>query len=106
MRAFFMSYDPFWNVRNDVLWDEQLGVIVNHTEWFPGLLDTIAHLRNTRQFGDSELPVLAYVPGVVIEGWCQKQKVSFDQFTRDPKLRAQFLNDPDNALFRVKGGQA
>jgi hypothetical protein len=98
--------DPFANIENRVLWDDVLGVIVEHTEWFPGLLDTCAFLRNTGQTGHKDMPVLAHVPGVVIEDWCIKQKVSFDQFTRDPKLRAQFLNDPDNSLFRVKGGRA
>ena len=99
--------DPFWNVKNDVTYDgPDNGYLVHHTEWFPGLLDAIKHKRNTGQYGHKDLPVLAEVPGVVIEQWCIDQRVTFDQFTRDPKLKAQFLNDPANSLFRVKGGRA
>lgn len=99
--------DPFWNIANEVLYDgDDNGVIVNHTEWFPGLLDAVAWMRNTGQYGHRDLPVLAHVPAVVIEDWCQQQRVSFDDFTRDQKLKAQFLNDPANSLFRVKGGRA
>lgn len=92
--------------QNRVLWDDELGVIVEHTEWFPGLLDAVKYLHNTRQFGHKDMPVLAHVPGVVIEDWCQKQRVSFDEFTRSDELRKRFLNDPDNSLFRVWKGRA
>jgi hypothetical protein len=98
--------DPFWNVRNDVECNGPDGLVVRHTEWFPGLLDAVAYLRNTGQYGHKDLPVLAHVPGVVVEQWCIDQRVTFDQFTRDPALKAQFLNDPANSLFRVKGGRA
>jgi hypothetical protein len=99
--------NPYWNVADEVLYDgDANGVVVNHTEWFPGLLDLIAYLRSTGQYGHKDLPVLAHVPGVIIEDWCQKQRVTFDQFARDQELKNRFLNDPDNSLFRVKGGRA
>ena len=89
---------------NEVLYDEELGVIVEHTEWFPDLLDTVKHLHNTGQHGHPDLRLLAMVPGVVIEEWCQQQKVSFDDFTREREVRARFLNNPDNSAFRIWKG--
>lgn len=97
--------DPFWNVRNRVIWDNELGVIVEHTEWFPGLVDTVKHLHNTGQHGHKDMPMLAKVPGVVIEDWCQRQRVSFDEFTRSDELRRRFLNDPDIASLRIWKGR-
>jgi hypothetical protein len=91
---------------NQVLWDDELGVVVNHTEWFPGLLETVAYLHNTGQHGPKDLRVLMHVPGVVIEDWCIKQRISFDDFTRSDELRRRFLNDPDLSLFRVWKGRA
>ena len=91
--------------RNDVSWDNEHGVIVDHTEWFPGLLDTVKHLHNTGQHGPLDMRVLMHIPGVLIEDWCNKQRVSFDQFTRDEELRRRFLNDPALADFRIYKGR-
>jgi hypothetical protein len=91
---------------NEVIYDEALGVVVQHTEWFPGLLDTVKHLHNTGQHGPKDFRCLMHVPGVVIEDWCNKQRISFDEFTRSDELRRRFLNDPDLSLFRVWKGKA
>lgn len=98
--------DPFWNVRTDVLWDEVLGVVVKRTEWFPGLLDAVKHLHNTGQHGARDMRCLMHVPGVVIEEWCERQRIAFDEFSRSDELRRRFINDPDNAAFRVWKGRA
>jgi hypothetical protein len=49
--------------------------------------------------------VLMKIPGVVIEAWCNQQRIAFDDFTRDEAIRRRFLNDPDLAAFRVYKGR-
>ena len=90
---------------NEVEYDHEQGVIVHHTEWFPGLLDTVKHLHNTGQWGPLDMRVLMHIPGVVIEAWCNQQRIAFDDFTRDEAIRRRFLNDPDLAAFRVYKGR-
>jgi len=45
------------------------------------------------------------VDGWVINDWCVKRGVTFATFMRDQKLQTQFIEDPDNAAFRVWGGK-
>jgi hypothetical protein len=93
--------------RDDILWDEELGVVIETTHWFPGMLDHIAHLRNTyaRAGKPQDFRLLAHIDGWVIEEWCKKNRYTFDQFTRDPKVRAEMLNDPDMSAFRIWRGK-
>jgi len=94
--------------RRDVYkWDEDLGVVIETTLWFPGMLDYLAHLRNTyaRAGKPQDFRLLAHVDGKIIEDWCAKHRYTFDQFTRDPKIRAEMLNDPDMSAFRIWRGR-
>lgn len=47
----------------------------------------------------------ASVDGAVIIDWCNKRGLTFGQFMRDEALITQFLNDPQNAVFRVWKGR-
>ena len=40
-----------------------------------------------------------------IQAWCDRHGVTFAQFMRDPKLADRFINDPDNAAFRIHTGR-
>lgn len=41
----------------------------------------------------------------VVNDWCVKRGMTFAQFMRDPKAQARFVEDPDNAAFRVWEGR-
>lgn len=45
------------------------------------------------------------VDQTVIIDWCNKRGVSFKQFIRDEALQTRFLDDPDNATFRIWKGR-
>jgi hypothetical protein len=92
--------------RTDVEWVEGVGTVVRHTEYFPGMLERAQYLHKTKQYGDRELPLLMYVPGILIEAWCQKHGITFATFGRSPELKKRFINDPDLSLWRVWGGRA
>ena len=93
--------------RDVVKWDEELGVVIESTFWFPGMLDHIEHLRNTyaRAGQPQDFRLLAHIDGWVIEKWCADNRYTFDQFTRDDKIRAEMLNDPAMSAFRIWRGR-
>lgn len=57
-------------------------------------------------FGNGKDDKLAMsVDGWVINDWCVKKGVTFAEFMRDQKLQTRFVEDPDNAAFRVWEGR-
>jgi hypothetical protein len=51
------------------------------------------------------MPVLAHVPGILIEDYCNRNGVTFADFMRDQEHVKRFLNDPAIEHFRVKKGR-
>lgn len=45
------------------------------------------------------------VDGWVINDWCVKKGITFAEFMRDQSLQTRFVEDPDNAAFRVWEGR-
>lgn len=70
-------------------------------------LDVIA--TYCRETGDNshkgDFKHAARVDGTVIMDWCNKRGIPWNQFFIDPKLAERFLDDPDNAPFRIWKGR-
>lgn len=72
-------------------------------------VDAVAeHCKAMRSVGagngkDDKLAMSA--PGWVVNDWCVRKGIRFAEFMRDRKLQTRFLNDPDNAHFRVWTGR-
>lgn len=79
--------------------------VVVHTARFDGLLDHNAELRATRQFGDKDMKHVANIPGIVIEAYCFRIGITWQEFFRDPKHVKSICNDPDMSFFRVAPGK-
>lgn len=45
------------------------------------------------------------VDGWVINDWCVKRGITFAEFMRDRKIQTRFIEDPDNAAFRIWQGK-
>lgn len=45
------------------------------------------------------------VPGWVINDWCVKKSITFAEFMRDQRVQTRFIDDPDNAAFRIWTGK-
>ena len=84
--------------------DKDQTVIV-HTERFDGLLDHVAELRNTGKHGSKEMRHVAEIPGIMIEDYCYKIGISFEEFFAEQKHMKALLNDPAMAYFRVAPGK-
>jgi len=45
------------------------------------------------------------IPAIVIEGYCNENNVTFQDFMSDPKHINRILNDPDYKKFRIWQGK-
>lgn len=79
--------------------------IIVHTEHFDGLLDHVAELRNSGQHGSKEMRHVAEIPGIMIDDYCHKLGISFQEFFAEQKHMKALLNDPALAYFRVAPGK-
>jgi hypothetical protein len=81
--------------------------VVTHTERFDGLLELNAEMRNTGQYFDDPNygKHVANIPGIIIEGYCLRNGVSWAEFFADQKHIKAILNDPQFAYFRVAPGK-
>lgn len=72
-------------------------------------LDTLAkHCADMRAIGagngkDEKLAMS--VDGWVINDWCVRKGITFAEFMRDRKLQTRFIEDPQNAAFRIWEGR-
>jgi len=71
-------------------------------------LDTLA--TYCREAGDAhrsggDWKHAASVDTTVIIAWCNKRGVTFNRFMNDEPLQNAFLNDPENAPFRIWRGR-
>ncbi len=73
-------------------------------------LDTVAaHCQALKASGQTKTPdgdwMVMSAHGWTIVEWCNRKGATFAQFMRDKSLQDRFINDPDNAAFRVHGGR-
>jgi len=66
-----------------------------------GIMESAKRLQAEGAHGSSELRHVARVPAVIVERYCNDNKITFGEFLRDQKHHARLLNDPDLAYFRV-----
>ena len=55
--------------------------------------------------GSGEMRHAASLPMVVVEAFCNDQKITFEEFMRDPKYVNQMLNAPELRAFRIWEGR-
>lgn len=67
--------------------------------------DNCAALRGVGHVGSKDMKLAASVSGWIILDWCNKKGVSWGRFMRESDLRVLFLDDPDNADFRIWEGK-
>lgn len=55
--------------------------------------------------GDKDMRVLAEIPGIIIQQYCNDHQVSFAEFMRNPEHANRMLNDPALSAFRIHRGR-
>lgn len=65
------------------------------------IMESAKRLQAEGEHGSSELRHVARVPVVIVERYCNDNKITFAEFIRDQKHMSRLLNDPDLSYFRV-----
>lgn len=69
------------------------------------ILANTSQLRDSGLTGGSEFKHAGRIPLVLIEDYCNKNSISFQQWMREPIHIKRMLNDPQNEPFRVWKGR-
>jgi hypothetical protein len=69
------------------------------------ILDHATALRNEGIHGGNEMRHAARFPAVVVESYCNRVGITFDEWMQNPDHIRAMLNDPDLKGFRVWGGR-
>ncbi len=69
------------------------------------IADHCKALQNEGLTGDRDMKVLAHIPAIIVEKWCNDHGVTFQEFMASKEVRGRMLNDPDLAYFRVWQGR-
>lgn len=67
--------------------------------------DACVENHNAGNFGDKEMRYLGEVTPLMLQTYCDKTGVRWDEAMRDPAHFRRILNDPDNSAMRVWKGR-
>lgn len=60
--------------------------------------------HNAGFHGSSEVKHAARIPNVIVEKYCNEQRITFEQFMGDPVHIRRVVQNPDNDAFRIWKG--
>ncbi|MCA3039420.1 MAG: hypothetical protein ING37_02290 [Rhodocyclaceae bacterium] len=80
-------------------------IIVTRAQNVGAIVDRAKALSNEGFHGRPDARVVASIPPVVIEHYCNVKGITFQQWCTDPEIRKKFLNDPDYADLRIWKGK-
>jgi hypothetical protein len=72
-------------------------------------LDIVAEhcqaLRNAGLTGTKDDKLAMRCDGFTVMEWCNRKGIAWKEFWRDTRIQTRFIEDPDNAAFRVWTGK-
>jgi hypothetical protein len=80
-------------------------IIVTRAQNVGAIVDRAKALSNEGFHGRPGARVVASIPPVVIEHYCNVKGITFQKWCTDPEIRKKFLNDPDYADLRIWKGK-
>lgn len=69
------------------------------------LLDYNHALRESGSVGTSEMKLVGHIPGEVLQDYCMKTGVSWNELFVDPTHIKRIMNNPDYSKFRIAPGR-
>lgn len=85
--------------------EEDDKIIVQRQQNVGAIVDYAKACHNEGFWGRPDARVVATIPQVVIEHYLNVRGKTLRDWTSDPELRKQFLNDPDYADLRIWKGR-
>jgi len=82
-------------------------VIVHETslEAEKAIVDAVKARHNAGEFGSSEMRYYGEVTPMMLQKYCDKNGVTWDQAMQNPEHFRRILNDPENSDMRVWKGR-
>lgn len=69
------------------------------------IVDAVKDLHNAKAFGSSDMRYLGEVTPMMLQTYCDKTGVRWDEAMRNPEHFRRILNDPENSYMRVWKGR-
>lgn len=69
-------------------------------------VEAVKELRDARAFGTSDMRYLGEVTPMMLQTYCDKTGVKWDEAMQNPEHFRRILNDPENSYMRVWKGRA
>lgn len=69
------------------------------------IVDAVKERHNAGHFGASDFRYYGEVTGFMLQSYCDKTGVTWDEAMRDPSHFRRILNDPENSNMRVWKGR-
>lgn len=62
-------------------------------------------MRVAGQIGSADMRLAASVPIVLVEAYCNRNNITYAEFSKGAQHKSRFLNDPSMAHFRIWQGR-
>lgn len=85
--------------------EEGDSLVITRAQNVGAIVDRNKALSNEGFTGRPGARVVASIPPVVIEHYCNVKGITLHQWMTDPEVRKRFLNDPDYADLRIWKGK-
>lgn len=69
------------------------------------IVDNVRALHNNRAFGSSDFRYYGEVTGHMLQAYCDRTGVTWDQAMQNPEHFRRILNDPEHSHMRVWKGR-
>lgn len=84
--------------------DNDGAMTVSAVEDVSGVIETCKSLSNAGITGSRDMKHAASFPLVIVEDWCKKRGITYQQWAADNKFVREMLNDPELSYFRIWKG--
>lgn len=81
------------------------GAVVVRHQYVGDIVEQCKALHNEGRHGGADFKLVAKIPLVVVEHYCNTHGVSFKEFNKNPDHMARIVNDPAFADLRVAPGR-
>ena len=101
-------FDAHDNVVENVDFDHNTGMM--HVERMRDVTDLIESNKKIfnnadKSYKDEVFNLVGRFDSLAAEQWCTNKGIKYSEFLSDPKMVKRFLNDPDNAVWKLKPGK-
>lgn len=93
------------NPSSEIKIDNDGLITVSKTHDISDVINTTRELHNSGFHGGKDVKLAASIPLIVVESYCTRNGITFNEFMNNPAHQKNILNDPSLKAFRVWPGR-